>query len=114
MLRTTIAAIATAAALFGAPIAAADSSAMNNADVVAHTEAPKEDGVYRGPNSTFPFATGDNTSTPMTVLTDEDCNVVRGSWDSENGFTPGAGNSVAWTNDGGKTVRSSPYKSGLN
>lgn len=116
MLRNTIATIIgiAAAALIAAPIAAADTTDLNNADVAGATTQSLIPEWNSGTGGTFPYATGSNISNPTTVLTDADCNVIRGSWDPVNGFTPGAGDRVAWTDDGGRTLRSSPYKSGLN
>lgn len=119
MLRTIITTVLgfAAAAFIAAPIASADAADLSNVDV-AQVDTQSVLPVWNGGKAgTFPYATGNNISSPFLVVVDENCDPVRGTW-AEPGVTPGGfiedpnGDSFVYSD--GTTRRANGYKTGCN
>lgn len=110
MLRTTIFAALAAAAIIGAPIAAADE--LTNAEVM-QTDTQDNSG-QPGQGGIIEYATGNNAPSQQPwIYSGPDCQPIMGTWD-DDGFHPNPnGTEIAFGSDP-HNLRSAPYKTGVN
>lgn len=105
----------TAAALIGAPIAAADSADLSNTDVIqSQPRHAKIVNPWEDLPGTAPFKNGLNAPTMQpTIYSGPDCQPVMGNWD-DTGFHPDPnGHDVAFGSDPSNLKRH-PFKTGCN